>query len=514
MRLAIGHISTMSLHGYSFARLWFGAGMFKRWWPALILLFILWLTRITVLDVFPFHVDEGIHVRWAIEVWHGHPFWNISDAKIIAHWPIAAFYPQNTAPFVARMPTVMIAMLGLAAGYALVLRLFGRNAAFLAGALWICSPYLFFYERMALMDGEIGDLGVVALWASVLLARRGTYRNAILAGVTLAAAILFKLTAVVFVPMVGLIPLLNGHYPLRRRLSLIVTAGIACAACFIVPLAYIVLTGEDFFDIPRQFVSVEAAGQGIQFFANIEKLWLQLVGFGTPIWVIALLIGLVGLVIFGGRWGRLLTLAWAIALAIILVLGKTVFPRYYVAVLPTALLLAGAGLGVMVNQLKLADAARRGIVVAVTLLLAAGVLPFMSNAYNDPSNLTLSAAMQEQYYTGPSSGFGISVAASAFPDLVERADLPVIASMRPDSCYQANFYAREGILLTCTDAPGIEAINAALAEHGAVYVLTDHAPIIGVDVTTLDAKATRIADFPRPSEVQGSPSVVLWLLES
>jgi hypothetical protein len=356
---------------------------------------------------------------------------------------------------------------------------------------------------------------VVALWASVLLARRGTYRNAIMAGITLAAAILFKLTAVVFVPMVTLIPLLNGRYPLRRRLSLIVIAGIACATSFVVPLAYIVLKGENFFDVPRQFVSVEDAGQGNQFFANTEKLWLQLIGFGTPTptWVIALLVGLLCLVNLGGRWGRMLTLAWTMALAIILVLGKTVFPRYYVAVLPTALVLAGAGLGILVNQLKLADLARRGIVGAVTLLLAAGVLPFMSNAYHDPANLILSAAMQEQYYTGPSSGFGISDAARALPDVIERTDLPVIASMRPDSCYQANFYAREGLTLTCTDPPGIEAINAALEQYGAAYVLTDHAPIIGLDVTTLDAKATRIADFPRPGEAADSHSVVLWLLE-
>jgi 4-amino-4-deoxy-L-arabinose transferase-like glycosyltransferase len=141
------------------------------------------------LDTFPFHVDEGIHTRWAIEVWHGHPFWNISDAKIIAHWPIAAFYPQHDAPFVARMPTVLIAMMGLAAGYALVRRLFGARAAFLAGVLWIASPHLFFYERLALMDGEIGDLGVLALWASVIRARRGTIRNAIQAGATLALSI-------------------------------------------------------------------------------------------------------------------------------------------------------------------------------------------------------------------------------------------------------------------------------------------------------------------------------------
>jgi len=36
---------------------------------------------------------------------------------------------------------------------------------------------------------------------------------------------------------------------------------------------------------------------------------------------------------------------------------------------------------------------------------------FVLTAYTDPSELRLSAAIQEQYYTGPSSGFGISEAA-------------------------------------------------------------------------------------------------------
>jgi hypothetical protein len=494
-----------------------------RWLPALGLLLFLWLTRLPSLDLFPFHVDEGIHTRWAIEVWGGHPFWNISDAKIIAHWPIAAFYPQHAAPFVARMPTVMIAMLGLAAGYALARRLFGARAAFLAGAMWIASPYLFFYERQALMDGEIGDLGVLALWGSVILTQRGTIRNAILAGVTLALAILFKLTAVAFVPMVALIPLLNARYPFRRRVNLIVAAGLACAACFVLPLGYIVLKGQNFFDVPRQFVSVEAAGQGSQFVANLQKLWLQLLGFGTPVWVLLLLIGMAALVILGGRWGRVLALAWAIALGIILVLGKTVFPRYYVAVLPTALALGGAGLGVLGRSIYPESRSVyfmnrewprvQVYTIMVVVLLAVGGLPFMLTAYQTPTQLPLSEAEREQYYTGPSSGFGISDAARALPDVLERADLTVIASMRPDSCIQANFYAGDDFKLTCVDAPGIEAIQAALAEKGAVYVLTDHAPIIGVDVSTLDVKATRIADFPRPGEPLDQPSVVLWLLE-
>jgi 4-amino-4-deoxy-L-arabinose transferase-like glycosyltransferase len=495
--------------------------------PAVFLLLVLFLTRLHALDSFPFHVDEGIHTRWAVEVWRGHPFWYISDAKIIAHWPIAAFYPQNAPTFVARVPTVLIGLVGLAAGYALTLRLFGIGTAVLAGVLWITSPYLFFYERLALMDAEIGGLGVLALWASVMLARRGTVRNAILAGVTLALAILFKLTAAAFLPMIVILPLVNARYPFSRRLKLAGIAALACAACFIVPLAYMLLKAENFFNVPRQFIGIGSGGGGSlvkQFLANIDKLWLQLVGFAQPAWVIALLVGLVALAVFGGRWGRLLLVGAGLSLALILLIGKIVFPRYYVALLPTALVLAGAGIGLAldaVNQSVFVGADQRIrphlrnrlwlLPALLTLLLSIGVLPFMLTAYNDPAGLTLSDAMREQNYTGPSAGFGLREAVLALPDILAGRDIPVIASMRPDSCIQANYYARTGWMLTCTDAPGVEAINAALADYRAVYVLTDHAPLIGVDVSTLDAVATHIADFPRPGET--APSIVLWLLE-
>jgi hypothetical protein len=66
----------------------------------------------------------------------------------------------------------------------------------------------------------------------------------------------------------------------------------------------------------------------------------------------------------------------------------------------------------------------------------------------------------------------------------------------------------------CPGAPGLPEVEAALAEQGGAYVLTDTAPIIGLDVSILDACATRIATYPRPGETDESATVVLWLLES
>jgi hypothetical protein len=250
----------------------------------------------------------------------------------------------------------------------------------------------------------------------------------------------------------------------------------------------------------------------LSLFTNLTHFWEVLSGFGAPLWLLLVLVGLAALAT-RRRWqGAAWLLIGSLPLLAVLVVGRTVFPRYYGAGLGVMVVLAGAGLGLSLESVP-HGRFRKGAGLALGLLLAVSGLPFMVTLHTDPAGLTLPASMREQYYTGPSAGFGLSAAARALPELVERRDLLVIGSMRPDSCYQANFYAPADLKLICTDAPGVERINAALDEQGAVYVLTDHTPLIGVDVATLDAQATRLADFPRPGEALGEASVVLWLLE-
>jgi hypothetical protein len=67
-----------------------------------------------------------------------------------------------------------------------------------------------------------------------------------------------------------------------------------------------------------------------------------------------------------------------------------------------------------------------------------------------------------------------------------------------------------GRALICADRLGVDAIQAALADGGVVYVLADRPPYNGVDVAALDADATRVAAYPRPGESAADASVVLW----
>lgn len=515
-------------------------------WPLVLLLLLLLASRAAALGALPLHNDEGLHLTRAVEVWHGHPFWEIRDGKIVNHWAIAVFYPQHTPEFAARLPTVLIGLIGLAAVYTLVCARFGLTAALIAGGLWIACPYLFFYERLGFSDAEAGALVVVALLAALRLARTGAIRDAVLTGLALAAAALFKFTAVPFSLSVALIVLLLSSAPLARRIGLLVIVGAVVAACFAVPVGYLLLRGGDFFGIALGWIGGVSGGEPA-FAANLARLWANLTGYGSALWALLMITGLVSVVAFGGRVGRTLLAAALLPLLIIMLFGREVLPRHYVVTLPTALMLGGAGLGILLtqppappriqegsktlipnpspswregnlaaleaNENASASWMRRGLTVLIGAVLAVGFVPFAGAAYTTPGNLPLPEEERRQFITEHSSGFGLREAVQDFPNIIEQA-VPIIASMFPDGCRRANFYAVNGWEMVCADAPGLPQIQAALDEFGAAYVLVDTPPHIGADMAdvsaTLSAQMTRVKAYPRPGESEDSATVVLW----
>ncbi|MBZ0283651.1 MAG: cellulase family glycosylhydrolase [Anaerolineae bacterium] len=529
-------------------------------------LLVLWGTRLNVLELLPLHNDEGLHLTRAVEVWNAHPFWAISDGKIVNHWLIAAFYPQHAPVFAGRVATIFVAMLGMAAGMALARRFSGGLGAALTAALWIACPYLFFYERLAFSDAEAGALATAAIFFSFQfsvisfqkkalnnqLSSKTTHYSSLvtqysvlstqysvlLCGLFLAAAMLFKFTAAPYALSVAIIVLLASNRPIRHRLISLGLIGITVALCFAVPLGYLLLKGDDLFAIAFGWIGGSSGGQPA-LVANLERLWAQLSGFGSFTWVILTLVGLLFLVsgfrfpvsrkdssalsnqqkrgtrdsALSTQYSVLLLSAALLPLLLILVLGREVLSRHFVVTLPLLLTVAGAGLGRGLTRIR--DARSRQMIAAMGVVgLAFGVMPFMLTAYANPAALPLPEDARYEHITSHSSGYGLSEAVAAFPQTIAARDLPIIASMFPDSCRRANFYAAAGFAMQCADAPGLPQIEAALSQRGAVYVLVDDAPNIGIDVTTINARATPIAAYPRPGESPENASVVLWLLEN
>jgi hypothetical protein len=485
----------------------------RRWLIVIGLLLVLWGSRIAALDRLPLHNDEGLHLQRAEKVWDGHPFWEIGDGKVINHWPIALLYPQGNPVYAGRMATILVAMIGLAAGYALVERQAGKHAAIMAGALWIASPYLFFFERLALSDAEAGALIVVAVWAAMWLIEQGRRRYAMLAGLALAAAALFKLTAAPFALTVVLIVLFGGSISLRQRALALVIIGGVVAICFAVPVIYLLVTGRDFGVALAWIGPGDQGGRGSALGDNLARLWDQLTGFGTVFWVGLLLGGLLMLIFPAARtksqarWmGALLVAGGCAPVLIMALFGHDVRPRHYVAGLPLVLILAGWGWGC-----HIVDRGRRAwpLTAFVLGILAIGIVPFARTAYHDPGNMPLSAELRTEYITGHSAGFGLREAVLAFPETIGAPGVPVIASMFPDSCKRADFYDTVGYGMACPTAPGLTEIEAALAQSGPVYVLAEQPPI-GLQFEQTDLPATRISGYPRPGETEETASVVLW----
>lgn len=481
--------------------------------PILILLVYL-ITRLPALTALPLHNDEGLHLTRAVEVWNGNPFWEIRDGKIINHWLIAAFDPRHAPDFVGRIATVLVGAIGLAAGVALTGRAWGAIAALLAGALWIASPYLFFYERLAFSDAEAGAWIVVALAAALRFNASGRLRHAGLAGIALALAGLFKFTALPFALLIGLTVLLPPALPGRLRpphlrdrlIALAVIAGIGAAA-FAVPVAVLLLRGAGLFDIAAGWISAGgAAGGSFGLLPNLERLAVLLLTFGPPLSSAALIVGLAALIVLAPG-GRRLTLYAALPLAAIVILGREVLPRHYVVALPLALLLGGAGLGALIGRIP----ARVPLIAVVVGLLALGLIPFALDSYRDPAAAALPVEVRAEHVGDHSAGYALREALRDLP-LHVPAEARVIGSFFPDSCRRANFYAAPGYALLCADAPGIPVIEAALAAGGPVFVLTDSAPIIGLDVPAFAAArgltAERLAAYARPDD--RDPAVVLW----
>jgi len=489
----------------------------RRMIAALAVLLLLWASRLAALETLPLHNDEGLHLTRAVEVWNLHPFWAIADGKIINHWPIALFYPQHAPVFVSRIATVFIAVIGLAAGYALVRRRWGQGAALLAGILWLTNPYLFFFERLAQSDAEAGALVVVTLWAGLRLAERGRRVDAALTGLALAAATLFKFTAAPFALMVAVVVLWWGSQTWRRRFEGLLIIGLVGAACFAVPLVYVGQRGGDF----AVALGWLGGGSGDRLAAagrNLATLWDQLTGFGVFPWpgVAALALGLIALTRWrrkpDGRPGAVLVLSLLLPPAAIVLLSSQVEPRHFVVALPLALTLAGAGLG---DLLRRTPDGRVRVMVAtgLAIALAAAFVPFAGTAYTDPGGLPLPDRAFHQYVVDHSAGFGLREAVLAFPQTIGPPGTPVVASMFPDSCKRANFYDGVGYGMTCPAAPGLSAIQEALAVGRVVYVLAEGPPI-GFEPAALSVTAIQVAAYPRPGETAENASVTLWRLEA
>jgi len=165
-------------------------------WPLVILAVVFLALRLINLTLLPVFADEAIYIHWAQVVWHDatNRFISLSDGKPpLFMWLMVPFLKVFADPLLAgRLLSIVSGLMILIGSYLLAKKLFSKKVAILTGVFIICQPFLFFYDRMALVDSMLTAFGVWSFYLALLLFEKPNIAKGMLLGTIWGGAMLTK----------------------------------------------------------------------------------------------------------------------------------------------------------------------------------------------------------------------------------------------------------------------------------------------------------------------------------
>lgn len=168
-------------------------------WEILFILLIslvYFLFRLPNLTLQPIFADEAIYIRWA-QIMKAEPtlrFISLTDGKTPLYmWLMTPFFKIFDDPlFAGRLLSVLAGFLTLLGAIFLNWRCFGKSAAFWAGLLIAITPFIVFFDRMALVDSMLAAFSIWALNFALILIENSRLDLSMILGYILGAGLLTK----------------------------------------------------------------------------------------------------------------------------------------------------------------------------------------------------------------------------------------------------------------------------------------------------------------------------------
>lgn len=451
-------------------------------------------------------MDEATHLTRSQEVWQGKPFDLLLTGKALGPYLAALFDPFSAAPWIGRYVIVLVGSIGLASIIALGRALHSRQAGLLAGVLWLLCPYLFFFERMALVDATVASFATLSALLAVRMIRTGGTRDAILCGVALALCVFAKTTGIVFLVIpTGTAILLPGitrrnvqsaldiekgwgeaatftfqaiTRDVRVRLRQVIITYVVALVLLIVPSLYIWSQSANVFGIGT-LASDQTSTLSERLAHNIETAWNAYHAYFHPLFWAFLLFGMVMALGLQPRRALLLAMLSIIPLAVLILTATQLYLRYLVITLPGLLALAAVG---FVSATQFSRWRRPLPWLAVGVWAVLFTLPFMSTAFADPGQLALPTSDRYEYLDGWTAGFGLREAADELIRIAHAQNAPLTAIGLVSSCNTLRLYVPDDGLVTihCPDVwdgtgygitTGRQLIRAEANKSGAAYAI-------------------------------------------
>lgn len=482
-----------------------------RRWLLVLSLWTVFAIRAHDILTLPAFVDESLHILRAQVVY------DFSDAvasflpgKLLTYYYLGLFGLDNpNALWLARIAIALLTPLSAGLCYAIVWQLTqSRIASLIALWLYALSPFMAFFERMALADPFVTVFGLAAIWLSLRWAKHPSPKLAIWTGVAVGLALLAKLTALPLLAVPILSLLFYGKWQPRQLIPVYAVA----VALMLLPMAYVVyqevaqLEGKQEVVTQTLFVPEERSRlEQISF--NIETYFLATARLTWAFFVLPFAAFLVGMRI---AWRETLYLS-AIHSAITgFIVLASAFPstRYMTLAFPLLIILVAVVGYRLQRRIKWSPKYFSNVAIALVSLwlILSPALSILPRLWNDPTQVLLGDQDAWEYFSHTSSGYGLRASAAYLVREAAMTEAPVAVISTLGNCHSIRFYFPAGsdIRLYCPlfgfyDNPALSTQTEFLATvPDEVYLLTEHqddlTPIL------LPENAQSIAVYPRPFE--------------
>ncbi|MCC6176816.1 MAG: glycosyltransferase family 39 protein [Chloroflexi bacterium] len=314
--------------------------------------------------------DEGIRAEQLFLMSAGYrPFRDIFAAQgpllldLLHPW-FVLFGQDLTA---ARLAVGVYSVVGLLGAY-WVARLIGGAVAGLAAlALLVLSPLYLEGSRIALAEVPAMAPAILAAGAAIVYARSGSRGWLLAAGALFATSLLVKPIALAAGVPLGLAVLSRGRYGVRAMLLDGVLLGGLVALLMLAVVFAVGLAG-----VLDQIVAYRLESRGSEGWS----LWKNRTALGRslsfePLGLFALSVGGAAALLLRRRVPEALVVAWAAGSVALLLLYSPLHGKHTVVMIPPIAVLAGAGIGVALRQVKSGPrpAYRAALAIGLTLLL-------------------------------------------------------------------------------------------------------------------------------------------------
>lgn len=370
--------------------------------------------RLINLDILPIFADEAIYIRWAQRAWHnaGERFIALTDGKPPLHtWLMIPFLKVLADPLLAGRLLSVLGGLTSLLGVFLITRFFSKNKAtpFLISFLLVLSPFMLFYDRLAVADSLLTAAGVWSLYLSFRLRDDSSWTDTILLGVVLGAARLIKPSALFFT-ILAIFSFLALFLKKPKKLKKIYFAKllVALILSFLVysiiklsPYPHLITARTyDYILGKREFLSDPFR----LFWGNLKAIMAWIYSYQGLLPSIFILISLS----YGLKKNQkttLIFLSWVLfPILSSAFIGRIIFPRYFVIVMPFLLLLLIPFIDYALNKWG-------RLFYPILLLVFSYWFYFDFMLLTNPVKAPLHIREQSQYLASWSAGFGIKESA-------------------------------------------------------------------------------------------------------